>query len=85
VVIFDWHLRSRTFLNGINLTTMAADYTALTGRPFPAGAVPVPPASDPDQELRNALDPWSRSWPKSTKPKQAYQAWKVAKGYRDSQ
>jgi hypothetical protein len=87
VVIFDWHLKSRTFLNGINLTTLAADYTALTGRPFPGGPVPAPspsPAGDPDQDLIGVLDPWSRSRPSSTKPKHAYLSWKAAKGYRDS-
>jgi hypothetical protein len=85
VVIFDWHLRSRTFLDGVNLTTMAADYTALTGRPFPGQLPPSPaptpsPATNPDQSLMAALDPWAKRWPAST-PKTAYRTWKQAKGY----
>ena len=81
VVIFDWHLRSRQFLNGINLTTLAADYTALTGRPFPLPAPGPTPGPNPDQALMAALDPWERSWPTSTKPKTAYRLWRTNKGY----
>jgi hypothetical protein len=40
VVIFPEHLGTRAFLDGVDVSTLAGDYTALTGRPFP---VPVPP------------------------------------------
>jgi len=43
-VIWPEHLNSREFLDGVSLPQFAADYTALTGRPFP---VPVPPAPVP--------------------------------------
>lgn len=36
VVIWPEHLRHPTFLDGVDLQQLAADYTALTGRPFPA-------------------------------------------------
>lgn len=89
-VIFPWHLNSRTFIQGINLTTLAADYTDLTGRPFPSTTptpVPTPPPPSPgpapaaDQILVRALDPWADTWPTTTKPKQAYRTWKNQRGY----
>ena len=86
-VIFDWHLNLRTFIKGVNMTTLAADYTQLTGRPFPSsGPTPVPtpptPGMEPaDQELMKALNPWAKAWPSTTKPKQAYRTWKGQKGY----
>jgi hypothetical protein len=53
VVIWPEHLGSRSFLQGIDLAQLAADYTAITGRPFPAtvtpvpAPIPVPPAPSP--------------------------------------
>ena len=46
VVIWPEHLGSAEFLAGVNLTAFAADYTAITGQPFPAVVppTPVPPA-----------------------------------------
>ncbi len=41
VVIWPEHLGNREFLAGINMQQLAADYTAITGKPFPD--VPVPP------------------------------------------
>ena len=43
-VIWPEHLGSRAFLAGVDLAQFAADYTAITGKPFPA---PVPPAPTP--------------------------------------
>lgn len=42
VVIWPEHLTSATFLAGVNLASLAADYTALTGKPFPAVVPPTP-------------------------------------------
>lgn len=44
-VIFPWHLGNKQFVKGMDLATFAADYTAITGKPFPADVplpVPVP-------------------------------------------
>ncbi len=47
-VIWPEHMGSKEFLAGVDLATFAADYTAITGKPFPAPIpappVPVPPA-----------------------------------------
>jgi len=43
-VIWPEHLGSREFQEGVNLAQLAADYTEITGKPFPA---PVPPVPDP--------------------------------------
>ena len=45
-VIWPEHLGSREFLAGVDLAQFAADYTAITGKPFPA-VVPTPPPSPP--------------------------------------
>lgn len=42
VVIWPEHLGSKAFLQGIDLSALAADYTAITGKPFPASVTPVP-------------------------------------------
>ena len=50
-VIWPEHLADPDFLAGLNLVTFAADYTAVTGKPFPAVVpptpAPVPPAPVP--------------------------------------
>jgi hypothetical protein len=46
VVIWPEHLGSADFLAGVDLTQLAADYTAITGKPFPA-PVPAPPVPTP--------------------------------------
>lgn len=43
-VIWPEHLGSKEFLAGVSLAQFAADYTEITGKPFPA---PVPPAPQP--------------------------------------
>ena len=45
-VIWPEHLGSREFTAGMNLQQFAADYTAITGNPFPA-PVPAPPNPAP--------------------------------------
>ena len=44
VVIWPEHLTDKAFLAGVNLQQFAADFTAITGKPFP---VPLPPAPAP--------------------------------------
>lgn len=43
-VVWPEHLGSKEFLAGVNLAQLAADYTDITGKPFPA---PVPPSPTP--------------------------------------
>jgi hypothetical protein len=44
VVIWPEHLASKEFLAGIDLVQLAADFTAITGKPFPAAVTPPKPA-----------------------------------------
>lgn len=46
VVLWPEHLGSREFLQGVDLTALAADYQSITGRPLPLPS-PVPPAPAP--------------------------------------
>lgn len=39
LVIFEWNLNTREFIEGMDVATFATDLTAITGQPFP---VPVP-------------------------------------------
>lgn len=55
VVVFPWHLTDRTFLAGVDLESLAADYKDITGREFPAVVPPAPaptpePAPEPTPE-----------------------------------
>ena len=62
VVIFEEHLQHPAFQEGVDLAALAADYTALTGKPFPAvvppqpAPVPSPPPS-PTPSPAPGLDP----------------------------
>jgi hypothetical protein len=47
VVIWPEHLGSKEFTDGMDLATFAADYTAITGKPFPAPVPPPAPAPTP--------------------------------------
>lgn len=47
VVIWPEHLNDTTFLEGVNLEALAADYKALTGRDFPAAPGPAPTPTPP--------------------------------------
>ena len=60
VVIWPEQLGSQEFLSGVNMTSFAADYTAITGKPFPAV---VPPAPAPPAPHRRNLHPRSLSLP----------------------
>jgi hypothetical protein len=66
VVIWPEHLTNPAFLAGVDLTAFAADYTAITGKPFPTVVPPVPtptpvptpppsPTPTPDPRLVQAL------------------------------
>ena len=74
VVIWPEHLGSKEFLAGVNLAAFAADYTEITGDPFPAVIppspvpvpVPVPPSpvpgpdTDPaDVALAHSVTAWA--------------------------
>lgn len=55
VVVWPEHLGSTAFQQGVNLATLAADYTALTGRSFPVQPIPQPgpgPGRVPDDADR---------------------------------
>ena len=54
VVVWPEHLSDATFLAGVDLEALAADYEALTGRPFPA-PVPAPPPPPPPSDPLRAL------------------------------
>jgi hypothetical protein len=91
VVILPEHLSDRTFLQGVDLATLASDYQALTGRQFPApiptpapGPVPPgPPGVDPaDVALANALTHWAAEnhHGENRAAAHAFLAWRKAKG-----
>ncbi|WP_037616475.1 hypothetical protein [Streptomyces aureus] len=57
VVIWPEHLEHPAFQEGVDLAALAADYTALTGKPFP-GVVPSPtPPPTPTPSPTPDLDP----------------------------
>lgn len=45
VVVWPEHLGSREFLDGVNISQLAADYKAITGRTLPVPDPPAPPPS----------------------------------------
>ena len=63
VVVWPEHLGSREFLQGVDLTALAADYQAITGRelpvpvdpPAPEPPAPVPPAPQPPEPDHESL------------------------------
>lgn len=61
IVIWPEHLEHPTFQAGIDMTAFAADYTAITGKPFPAyGPTPTPgpgPSAE-DKALAAAMHTW---------------------------
>lgn len=69
VVIWPEHLEHPTFQAGIDLAAFAADYTAITGRPFPVAPpapVPVPPAPKPPVDANTlaayrSLQAWAKT------------------------
>ena len=87
-VIWPEHLTGTYFLDGMNLSQFAADYTAITGRPFPA-VVPSPPPPAPggfvadelDRALADHLDPWAAAHHIGANEKavKAYMTWRAGK------
>ena len=74
VVIWPEHLQHPAFLAGVDLAALAADYTAITGRPFPAVVPPAPtpvpsPPPSPTPSPTPGLDP------------DVVQAWKSMKAW----
>lgn len=56
VVIWPELLGTEEFADGVDLSTLARDYEALTGRPFPSlGSSPTPAPADPAAEFKTAL------------------------------
>jgi hypothetical protein len=84
VVIWPETLGTTQFQQGIDLATLAADYTALTDRPFPVQPGPEPsPATDAaDATLAAAVRLWAfaRHSGANRRAALAVQAWLKAKG-----
>lgn len=58
VVVWPEHLTHPAFLDGVDLAALAADYTALTGKPFPAVVPPSPtPVPSPPPSPAPTPDP----------------------------
>jgi hypothetical protein len=58
VVVWPEHLTHPAFLDGVDLSALAADYTALTGKPFPAVVPPAPaPVPTPPPAPTPSADP----------------------------
>jgi len=95
VVIWPEHLGSKEFLAGVDLTAFAADYTAITGQPFPVAVppaptpapVPVPPGPDAnpaDVALAHSATAWafrSHIMAADKAVAGAVRAWLAAKGF----
>ena len=54
-VIWPEHLGSKEFLEGVNLTQLAADYQSITGSALPALPAPAPPPAPSPQSLLEEL------------------------------
>ena len=95
MVIWPEHLGSKAFLAGVNLAAFAADYTAITGQPFPAAVPPVPPVAvrpvpgppdvnPADVALAHSVTAWAyghRIPPQDRAVAGALRAWLAAKGF----
>lgn len=91
VVIWPEHLGSKEFLAGVDLAAFAADYTAITGQPFPApvpAPIPVPPGSFTPDAADKALARVGNGWARTPhipaegnqRMASAYERWQHAKG-----
>jgi hypothetical protein len=90
VVVWPEHLGATGFQQGVNLSSLAADYTALTGRPFPGGTpspspTPEPPApavDSADRALATAVRTWlsERHTGDNKKAATAVRTWLAVKG-----
>lgn len=84
VVIWPEHTGTAEFMAGVDLSALAADYKALTGKDFPVVVPPAPPVppSDPDAALAAVAKPWAsqlRTRPDLVKLKAALEDWFAAK------
>jgi hypothetical protein len=61
VVIWPEHLGSKAFLQGVNLSALAADYQALTGHPFPTPQPTPGVVTAWDQALADGIRDWAHS------------------------
>ncbi len=78
-VVWPWHLQSKEFIDQMDLKTFAADFTAITGQPFPV-AVPTPsPSVSPDVALASAAHAYLKRSP-GTSIGVALKSWLTAKG-----
>jgi hypothetical protein len=83
VVIWPEHLGSKQFLQSVNLSALAADYEAMTGRPFPQ--VPPSPANPPNSPADVALADSVRDWARAShigangRAAQAVRTWLTAR------
>jgi len=87
VVIWPEHLGTTQFQQGVDQAQLAADYEALTGRPFPgANPTPLQPAPTPadlaDRQFAAALRPWvsQHHTGANALAAQAAKAWLTARG-----
>jgi hypothetical protein len=94
VVIWPEHVGDAAFLEGVHLADLAADYEALTGRPFPAaigpdpappgppGPAPRPVADDLDVALWGAVRHWAgrRHGSENKEAAAAVRKWAAGKG-----
>jgi hypothetical protein len=84
VVIWPEHLGSKSFLQGVNLGALAADYREMTGRPFPTA--PTTPANPDPSAADVALADATRNWANAThigsngRAAEAVRTWITAKG-----
>jgi hypothetical protein len=88
-VIWPEHIKGKFFLAGMDMPKFAADYQAITGRPFPAvipSPAPSPPpgkyiADDLDRALADQLDPWAASHHVGANERavKAYMNWRAGK------
>lgn len=63
VVVWPEHLGSAQFLAGVDLEQLSADYTEITGKPFPAPVTPSPgPAPAPPPQPPGCLPKFLQRW-----------------------
>ncbi len=81
VVIWPEMMKDSAFLAGVNMVQFAAEYTAITGKPFPAAIPPPPPSAD--AALWASAGPWcaqGRTRSDLVALKAALETWATSKG-----